>query len=139
MLLPGPHSIDVEMPALDWEEHSKISNNTRLKPNRFILNHNLSERRSFQPDVVSYLTVHIVLNLLYTTSHAIKSVPLVRLPELRIVLLLWPDERSVQLQHYIFTVLLYTVTKRASFLYAVLTIRFSALLNYAQGFGKIEL
>jgi len=27
------------MPALDWDGHSKIYNNTRLKSNRFILNH----------------------------------------------------------------------------------------------------
>jgi len=46
---------DVEMPALDWGwGHSKISNNTRLKSNRFILNrkqafgasHLRKERRS---------------------------------------------------------------------------------------------
>jgi len=37
----------VEMPALDWDGHSKIRNNTRLKSNRFILNHKLSEPRSF--------------------------------------------------------------------------------------------
>jgi len=38
---------DVEMPALDWGGHSKISHNTRLKSNRFILNHELSESCSF--------------------------------------------------------------------------------------------
>jgi len=44
-LLPINH--DVEMLALDWDGHSKISHKTRLKSNRFILNHKLSERRSF--------------------------------------------------------------------------------------------
>jgi len=38
---------EVEMPVLDWDGHSKMSHNTRLKSNRFILNHKLSERRSF--------------------------------------------------------------------------------------------
>jgi len=38
---------DLEMLALDWNGHSKISHNTRLKFNRFLLNHKLSERRSF--------------------------------------------------------------------------------------------
>jgi len=32
---------------LDWDGHSQISHNTRLKSNRFILNHKLSERCSF--------------------------------------------------------------------------------------------
>jgi len=32
---------------LDWDGHSKISLNTRLKSNRFILNHKLSEHHSF--------------------------------------------------------------------------------------------
>jgi len=32
---------------LDWDGHSKICSNTRLKSNRFISNHKLSERRSF--------------------------------------------------------------------------------------------
>jgi len=36
------------MPALDWGGgHSKASDNTRLKSNRFILNRELSERRPF--------------------------------------------------------------------------------------------
>ena len=30
----GSH--DVEMPALDWDKHSKSFNNNRLKSNRFI-------------------------------------------------------------------------------------------------------
>ncbi|GCB81955.1 hypothetical protein scyTo_0022595, partial [Scyliorhinus torazame] len=30
---------DVEMPALDWGEHSKKSYITRLKSNRFVSNH----------------------------------------------------------------------------------------------------
>jgi len=38
---------DVEMPALDWGGYSKISHNTRLKSNRFIVNHELSEHCSF--------------------------------------------------------------------------------------------
>jgi len=38
---------DVEIPALDWDGHSKISDYTRLKSNRFILNHKLSELCSF--------------------------------------------------------------------------------------------
>ena len=38
---------DVEMPALDWGGHSKKYHNTRLKSNRFIWNHELSERCPF--------------------------------------------------------------------------------------------
>ena len=40
-------SHDVEMPALDWGGHSKKSHNTSLKSNRFIWNHELSERCTF--------------------------------------------------------------------------------------------
>ena len=40
-------SFNVEMPALDWGGHSKKSHNTRLKSNRFIWNHELSEHCSF--------------------------------------------------------------------------------------------
>jgi len=42
-----PGRSDVEMPALDWDGHSKICSNTRLKANRFISNHKLLERCSF--------------------------------------------------------------------------------------------
>jgi len=34
------------MPALDWGGHSEMSYNTKIKSNRFILNHKLSERCS---------------------------------------------------------------------------------------------
>ena len=45
---PNLGSHDVEMPALDWGEHSKKSHNTRLKANRFMWNHELSEHGSFR-------------------------------------------------------------------------------------------
>jgi len=47
-------SRDVEMPALDWDGHNKISHNIRLKSNWFILNHKLSEdveQSALQPPV----------------------------------------------------------------------------------------
>jgi len=44
---PGTSGHEVEMPVLDWDGHSKMSHNTRLKSKRFILNHRLLERCSF--------------------------------------------------------------------------------------------
>ena len=38
---------EVEILVLDWGGHSKMSHNTRLKFNRFILNHEVSERCPF--------------------------------------------------------------------------------------------
>jgi len=38
---------EVEMLALDWGGHSKKSHNARLRSNRFMWNHRLSEHCSF--------------------------------------------------------------------------------------------